>query len=336
MTDVLPIDPLAKIVQRLDLDQSLQNLRATIHDPNLGLFGPDSMIWRMVSPLPVLPLALSAAGLLEAPHPYIAVGTEGTKSSVEYIPRFHRSVDMFLSWFVGDWDRASRAARRVYGMHTLVKGEIPEKIGRYEQGHAYAANETEPLLWVWATIVRPIKEIYERFHGRLSSAEVIRYYDEAKRFAMLFGIDPVAVPQSWSEFTAYFDAYTASDAMDLRGEFLTRKNPLSEGPTGPFVLRSLTRLGFILIADVLPPNVRRQYPTIRYRRREQVGAKVAFVVLRALWFVTPRQLHDWPRCSAARHRVGAQGEPGRLGRWLDRKLPSPYNAASDRRSTVAD
>ena len=336
MTDVLSTDPLARVVQRVDLDDSFRNLRATIVDPNLGLFGPDSMIWRMVSPIPVLPLALSAAGLLEAPHPYIAVGTEGTKSSVEYIPRFHRSVDMFLAWFVGDWDRATRAARRVYGMHTMVHGEIPEKIGRYEQGHAYAANETEPLLWVWATIVRPVKEIYERFHGRLSPGEVIRYYDEAKLFSQLFGIDQALVPKSWTEFTAYFDAYAASDAMDLRGEFLTRKNPLSEGPTGPFLQRSLLRLGFVLIADVLPTNVRRQYPTIVYRRREQVGANMAYVVLRVLWFLTPRELHDWPRCRAARRRVGAQGEPGRLGRWLDGKLPSPYDSASDRRSTVAD
>lgn len=336
MTQSVVEDRLEKIVRPVDLSQSLEGLRATIADPNLGLFGPESMIWRMVSPLPVLPLALSAAGLLEAPHPYIAVGTEGTKSSVEYIPRFHRSVDMFLAWFVGDWDRASRAARRVYGMHTQVKGEIPEKIGRYEQGHAYAANETETLLWVWATIVYPVKEIYERFHGRLSLAETNRYFDETKRFALLFGIDPVVLPQSWSEFTAYFEAYAASDAMDLRGEFLTRKNPLSEGPTGPFIQRSATRLGFILIADVLPPNVRRQYPTILWRRREQVGAKVAFAVLRAIWFLTPRGLHDWPRCNAAFRRVGARGDAGRMARWLDRKLPSPYNAASDVRSTVAE
>ncbi len=221
-------------------------------------------------------------------------------------------------------------------MHTQVKGQLPETLGRYEQGHAYAANETEPLLWVWATIVQPIKEFYERFHGRLSMAELTRYYDETKRFALLFGIDPVLLPTSWVEFSAYFDAYAASDAMDLRGEFLTRKNPLSEGPTGPFLQRSLTRLGFILIADVLPPNIRRQYPTIRYRRREQIEAKVAFTLLRALWFVTPRGLHDWPRCRAAYRRVGAQGKPGSLGRWLDRKLPSPYDAASDRRSTVTD
>ena len=47
--------------------------------------------------------------LLEAPHPYIAVGTEGTKSATEFIPRFHRSFDSFLAWFCGDWERASHA-----------------------------------------------------------------------------------------------------------------------------------------------------------------------------------------------------------------------------------
>lgn len=69
----------------------------------------DSLMWRMVRPMPVLPLALATAGLLEAPHPYIAVGTEGTKSATEFIPRFHRSFDSFLAWFCGDWERASHA-----------------------------------------------------------------------------------------------------------------------------------------------------------------------------------------------------------------------------------
>ena len=97
-------DPINKIVDRSDFVGSLARLRGSINDPSDGLFGPDSMMWRMVKPLPVLPLALVNAGLLEAPHPYIAVGTEGTRSAVEFIPRFHRSCDSFLAWFFGDWD----------------------------------------------------------------------------------------------------------------------------------------------------------------------------------------------------------------------------------------
>ena len=322
-------DPLTKVIGRDDYREALAELRLRLDDPNVGLFGPESMIWRMVKPLPVLPLALSVAGLLEAPHPYVAVGTEGSKSAVEFVPRFHRSVDAFLAWFYGDWRNVVHAARRVYGHHRQVSGELPEDLGRYRAGHHYEATETEAMLWVWATIVWPIREFYERICEPLSAAETEQYYEEAKRFAELFGIDHSLLPPTWSDFTVYFSNYANSDAMDLRDEFLTRPNPLSQGPSGSFLQQIAVRWVFALFADVLPQNVRRQYPTLPYGWREWLTARASFLVLRGVWKVLPYELRDWPRCQAAMRRVGAAGPPGLLGRWLDNKLPPPYNAASD-------
>jgi len=323
-------DPLDRIVERRDHHAALEGLRVSLSDPNEGVFGPDSWLWRMVRPMPVLPLALATAGLLEAPHPYIAVGTEGTKSATEFIPRFHRSFDSFLAWFCGDWDRAASASKRVFGYHSQIGGEIPETIGRYEEGHRYAANEMEALLWVWATIVWPIKEYYELFHGRLAPDEVDAYYVEARRFAELFAIDLGVVPPSWEAFTDYFFAYADSEAMDLRGEFLERKGPLSEGPTGTLGARLAMHWAFALVADVLPEKVRRQYPVLPLRLRERLVARVSFPLVRGLLALSPSELREWPRARAAMRRVGAIGATGPIGRWLDAKLPAPYDEASDR------
>ena len=163
----------------------------------------------------------------------------------------------------------------------------------------------------------------------MSAAETDRYYEEAKRFAELFAIDRAVLPPTWADFSAYFDDYAASNAMDLRAEFLTRPNPLSQGPSGPILQRVALRWVFVLFAELLPKNVRRQYPTLVYGRREQLIANTSWLLLRGVWKLLPRELRYWPRCRAALRRVGAEDPPGRLGRWLDDQLPAPYNAASD-------
>jgi uncharacterized protein (DUF2236 family) len=242
MTTVLPSPASDPTVDRHDIDRSFDHIRQLVDDPDQGLFGPESMMWRIVKPLPVVPLMLLEAGLLEAPHPYIAFGTMGSKSATEFVPRFHRSADAFYDWFCGDLDTALRTARRVFGYHSQIKGNLPEDIGGFEQGHPYAANEQDVLIWVWATIIRPLKEYYEALHGRITGAETARYYDECRRFALLFGIDQERLPKSWSAFTSYFDAVTSSPVMDLSAEFLKRPGPLSEKPTGPWKARALTKL----------------------------------------------------------------------------------------------
>jgi uncharacterized protein (DUF2236 family) len=115
MTTVLPQTSTASpVVDRHDINRSFESIREMVADADHGLFGPDSMMWRIVKPIPVVPLMLMEAGLLEAPHPFIAFGTMGSKSALEFVPRFHRSADAFYDWFCGDVDTALRTARRIF------------------------------------------------------------------------------------------------------------------------------------------------------------------------------------------------------------------------------
>ncbi|MCU1449031.1 MAG: hypothetical protein JWP02_1201 [Acidimicrobiales bacterium] len=313
------------LVDRHDIDHSFDRIRAMVTDPNEGLFGPGSMIWRIVKPAPVVPLMLMQAGLLEAPHPYIAYGTVGSKSATEYIPRFHRSADAFYDWFGGDLETALRTARRIFGYHSQIKGSLPEDIGGFERGHAYAANEQDVLIWVWATIVRPMKELYEDFHGRLSQAEVGQYYDECLRFSLLFGIDQARLPTDWQSFIDYCDRTAASSLMDLSAEFLSRPGPMSGDTPGSLVARLLTTWVMSIEAYKLPAHVRDQYPNLPKARRHRLVAAASLRGLRVLWPLLPRDLREMPRCRADWRRVGAEGAPTRLGRWMAAKLPAPYS-----------
>lgn len=308
-----------RVIARPDLDRSFEQLRAQVSNPAHGLFGPDSVMWRIVKPIPVVPMMLMEAGLLEAPHPWIAFGTMGSKSSKEFLPRFHRSADAFYDWFCADLDTALRTARRIFGYHSQIKGELPEAIGGYDKGQHYMANQQDVLIWVWATIIRPLKEYYEHFHGALPRADVDRYYEECRRFALLFGIDQVALPADWDAFVAYFDSVAASPVMDLSDEFLNRPGPLSGDLSGPWKARALTTLILSIDAYRLPANVAAQYPHLPRQRRHRVLAAVTLRGLRFVWPLLPHGLRESPRCR--------DNEPSRLGRWVAAKLPPPYSTS---------
>jgi uncharacterized protein (DUF2236 family) len=250
-----------------------------------------------------------------------------SKSATEFLPRFHRSADAFYDWFCGDLDTALRTARRVFGYHSQIAGTLPEDIGGYERGHAYMANQQDVLIWVWATIIRPLKEYYEVLHGQLDPGETDRYYVEARTFALLFGIDQEQLPADWPSFVAYFDAVSASSALELSSEFLERPGPLSGDVSGPWRKRLLTTWFLSINAYRLPPPVRAQYPKLPTRRHHRAVAAVTLRGLRTIWPLLPRDLRESPRCRRDWRRVGAEGAPSALGRWVSAKLPAPYSTS---------
>jgi uncharacterized protein (DUF2236 family) len=251
----------------------------------------------------------------------------GSKSALEFVPRFHRSADAFYDWFCGDVDTALRTARRIFGYHSEINGTLPGDIGGFSRGQAYAANEQDTLIWVWATIIRPLKEYYEALHGRLTAAETDRYYDECRRFALLFGIDQARLPDDWPAFIAYFDRVAASPVMDMSPEFLARSGPLSAKPSGPWKARLTTTWILSINAYRLPARVRNQYPNLPTGRRHRAAAAATLGTLRVMWPLLPRDLRESPRCRNDWRRAGADRPPSRLSRWVAAKLPPPYSAS---------
>jgi uncharacterized protein (DUF2236 family) len=299
-------------------------IRRQVYRPQDGLFGPDSMMWKVAGPIPVVPLMLLEAGLLEAPHPIIAYGTLGSQSANDFLPRYHRSVDAFYDWFFGDLDTAFKTARRVFGYHSRIQGDLPEDIGGMPAGRHYDANEQEVLIWVWATIIRPLKEYYEILNGRLPDSEVDRYYQECRLFALLFGIEESRMPATWRGFIAYFDTTAASSTMELSGEFLSRSGLLSGETTGTIPVRMLTTWVLSICALRLPKNIRRQYPRLPSLRRHRASATITLGVLAKIWPRLSEALQQSPRLVDACHRVGRPAPRGRAADWVRTKLPPPY------------
>lgn len=311
-------------MQRQDLARTHQLIRKRVARPKDGLFGPDSVMWKVAGPTPVVPMMLLEAGLLEAPHPIIAYGTLGSQAANDFISRYHRSADAFYDWFFGDLDTALKTARRVFGYHSRIDGALPENIGGMSKGRHYAANEQEVLIWVWATLIRPLKEYYEHLDGALTAAEVGRYYQECCLFALLFGIDEARLPATWAAFISYFEEMATSPMMDLSDEFLTRSALLSGNVTGTLPARVLTNGILSICARRLPTHIRKQYPGLPTRRRHRLAATVTLAIVAAVWHQLPRAVQLSPRFVDACRRVGRPAPSGRTADWFQAKLPPPY------------
>ncbi len=325
------------VIGRRDIDRSYDELRAAVDDPSHGLFGPDSMLWRMLEPLPVLPFMLIQAGLLEGPQPKIFWGTEHSVTRTgDFGSRYARSYDAFFDWFCGDVDSALRTARRIHGYHGRIGGHAPEALGHVEAGQPYRATEQDLMLWTMGTQIVPIKQFYEQLVKPLTPAETEQFWDECKTFAKVFGVDAAAIPPTWSDFEKYWDDSLSSGELALSGNGLDRFGPLADPSTLPMKTRWLVKWIMTVQFNLLPESVRLCYePYIPMAKKRPAFTAATCLGFKGLMRVLPRGVRSSPRVVAARQRAGRAGPPNRAERWMATKLRHPFGEAQPTLNTPA-
>lgn len=332
MTDVesIPLDPTAEIedhvITKADCNRNYEHLREAIADPNEGLFGPDSMLWQMLEPMPVLPHMLIMAGLLEGAVPKIWFGTEKSITREgDYVSRYARSYDAFASWFCGDLKSAVKMSRKVNGYHSRIGGYAPNDCGRVRAGQGYRACEQQLMILTLATQLFPIKDFYEILTRPLTRAEKDRYYEECKRFALLFGIAENAMPPDWDAFERYWLGCFESGELEIAREGHDRYGPFNDQSGLPFVAKWLTRWVMVVEFNLMPDSLRRQFEPVTSLAKQRPGVTAAsLLLLKTLLRVLPQGLSASPRIQAARRRVGRIDKPGRLERWVANHVPHPF------------
>ncbi len=164
---------------------------------DLGLFGPDSVTWRIHADPSMLIGGLRAL-LVQALHP-VAMAGVAQHSDYQDDPwgRLQRTVDYVVTTTFGDIATALAAGARVRAVHARVRGVDPVT------GRAYRADDPDLLLWVHAVEAHSFLAAYRRYGGPLSSADADRYLAEMVRAAELVGLDPAQVPASTGELRGY-------------------------------------------------------------------------------------------------------------------------------------
>ena len=248
-----------------DLKQRLANLQRSSPDPSRGLFGPDSVSWK-VNRESALFLAATRAALLQLAHPWVAAAiAQHSKTFHDPIARFHQTFRIMFTMSFGSLDQAFAAARQLHRRHLGIRGTLPEGAGRFVSGTSYEANEVDALLWVYATLIDSSVLAYELVLPPLTQLEREQYYSEGRQAAALFGISPECWPQDWAGFDRYMKLTLQSDMIAVTAATRQMAHRLQDGAglalRPPFWYRALT-------TESLPPRLREEFQ-FSFGEREQ-------------------------------------------------------------------
>lgn len=167
------------------------------HEGDAGLFGPESVTWR-VHAEPLMGVAGLRAMLLEALHPVaVAAFAEHATYTQDWWGRLSRSAEYMAVTTFGSTTDAMLAGSRVRAMHARVHGRLPN-------GVAYDAEDPQLLAWVHCCLVASFLEVVTRGGLALTGAEQDAYIAEQVRAAMLVGLEPDEVPHDRAALQDYF------------------------------------------------------------------------------------------------------------------------------------
>jgi uncharacterized protein (DUF2236 family) len=157
-------------------------------DVDFGLFGPDSMAWRIHKEPAMLVGGLRAL-IVQALHPLaMAAVADHSDYKSDVWGRYARTSNYVVTTIFGTTRQAEALGARVRAIHRPISG-VDRVTGR-----PYAADDPTLLLWIHATLVESFLAAYRRFVGPLETGEADRYVAEMVRQAELVGLEAGRVP----------------------------------------------------------------------------------------------------------------------------------------------
>lgn len=175
-----------------------------------GVFGPDSLTWRVHGD-PVLWVAGLRALYLQALHPAARAGVlEHSDFRADPWGRLLRTAGYVGTVSYGSTAEVQAAAAHVRRLHARVRGADART------GVTYRAEDPELLRWVHCCEVESFLSTFQRAGGGLTPTQVDAYYAEQTAAAALLGVDPATVPANAAQVAAYFAALRPQLAADDR------------------------------------------------------------------------------------------------------------------------
>jgi uncharacterized protein (DUF2236 family) len=264
-----------------------------------GLFGPDSITWRVHAD-PILWVAGLRALLLQAVHPAAMAGVlEHSDFRADPWGRLLRTADYVGVVTFGSTDEVDRIGRRVRGIHRRVRGTDATT------GIGYRADDPHLLRWVHCCEVESFLTTFQRATGALGPAEIDGYYAEQLRAARVVGLDPATVPGDDAAMAAYFRGIRRELAVDRRARRIAGYVllPPMPGVVGWSPARPAWAGVAGLAAALLPRWARRLYglPT---PPGSDAAATAALRALHLAMRAAPDRWREGPHLRAARERLG--------------------------------
>ncbi|HLL64248.1 MAG TPA: oxygenase MpaB family protein [Micromonosporaceae bacterium] len=267
---------------------------------DLGLFGPDSVTWR-VHAEPVLIFGGLRSLYLQALHPRAIAGVvQNSAYKTDPTGRFVRTAQYVATVIYGTTAQAHAAGARVQRVHSRLRATDPRT------GVEFRLDEPELLRWVHITEVESFLTTAQRAGLSLTPEEADRYYAEQRAAAELVGLDPATVPGSVAEVQAYYTDMRPKLAMtrDAADTALFLSVPPLPWLLGYTPVRG-AYLGVASLAVALLPAWARQMYGLPGFAVTDLSASLSARAMRLIMNAVPHRFFEVPIYQAAMARLAA-------------------------------
>lgn len=244
---------------------------------DLGLFGPDSVTWRIHGDPASLVGGLRAL-LIQALHP-VAMAAVAQHSNYRADPwgRLMRTSEYLTVTTFGDSGSARAAGKRLRAIHRRIAGVDPVT------GRAYRADDKDLLVWVHNVEVHSFLRAYRAYAGPVSDSDADRYVHEMVRHAELVGLRRDDVPHDLASLRAYlrgFDGLALTPAAREGARYALN-------PSMPLAMRPLWTVASAGAVALLPRRVRELYGFPWFGPATPLVRASSFMLLRAFKTLVP-------------------------------------------------
>lgn len=253
-----------------------------------GLFGPQSVAWRVHQDFTSMMTGGIAALLLQMLHPAALAGIwDHSRFREDRSGRLRRTAQFIAGTTYGATPEAERLIAHVRAVHDRVEGQLPD-------GTHYRASDPELLRWVHVAEVYCFLSAYRRYRAPLLTArEQDRYYSEMSGLADRLGAAPV--PRTVSQVQEYLSAMRPQ----LRSDERTREVvALLAEPTPGLLNAPFSKVAIDAAIDLLPPWAARMHGFDLGPGRHVTRAQLAGMGLLLRWAL------DGGAASRAQRRIG--------------------------------
>lgn len=238
---------------------------------DLGLFGPDSIAWKVHSDFISMMIGGISSLIMQALHPQALAGVWDHSSFREDLKgRLGRTAFFIAATTYGPTDMANNVIKKVNHIHAKITGLD-------EFGKPYSATDPHLLSWVHLTETRSFMSSYEVYRReKLSVNEKDQYFLEMQSLAKRMGA--ANIPATYRETDSAIKIYIPELYFGDRARSII--NLLEHFPSSlsakPFI-RLISRAGFLNLPDWVYPIIEKPMPT--YLERLLVQRSINLVAM---------------------------------------------------------